>query len=82
MQVEIDKQKVQGVQLIVGQSLSNKGFATSEVLFGMAEFLGRTLASQTGGTIIEKLEVLKTLTDHAERTVRMGWIANGGNVNQ
>ena len=82
MQVEIDKQKVQGVQLIVGQSLSNKGFATSEVLFGMAEFLGRTLVSQTGGTIIEKLEVLKTLTDHAERTVRMGWIANGGNVNQ
>ena len=41
--------------------------------------MGRTLANQTGGTIIEKMDVLKTLTDHAERTVRMGWIANGGN---
>lgn len=79
MQVEIDRDKVQGVQIEVGRVLSGRGFAIPEVLFGLAELMGRTLASQTGGTIIEKMDVLKTLTDHAERTVRMGWIANGGN---
>jgi hypothetical protein len=78
MQVELNKDKVQGVQIEVGRMLSGKGFAIPEVLFGLAELLGRTLAEQTGGTIIDKLEVLKTLTDHAERTVRMGWIKNGG----
>lgn len=79
MHVNIDNDKVRGVQLEVGRVLSGRGFATPEVLFGLAELMGRTLVNQTGGTIIEKLDVLKTLTDHAERTVRMGWIANGGN---
>lgn len=80
MEVAIDKDKVQGVQLVVGQVLNGRGFAIPEVLFGLAELMGRTLAMQTGGTIIEKMEILKSLTDHAERTVRMGWIANGGNT--
>lgn len=80
-EVAIDGEKIIAVQMLVGQILDNKGFAIPEVLFGLAELMGRTLAMQTGGTIIEKMDVLKTLTDHAERTVRMGWIANGGNLN-
>lgn len=80
MQVEVDKNKVQGVQVVIGQALNDKGFAVPEVLFGMAELIGRSLALHTGGTIIEKLEMLKNLTDHAERTIRMGWIKTGGNV--
>lgn len=80
MLVEIDPEKVKGVQLLVGQALNNQGFATPEVLFGLAELIGRTLALQTGGSIIEKLEMMKNLTDHTERTVRIGWIASGGNA--
>lgn len=80
MQVEIDREKVRGVQLIVGQILNERGFNVVEVLFGLAELQGRVLLTQTGGSVIEKMDMLKTLTDHAERTVRMGWIANGGNV--
>lgn len=82
MQVEIDREKVNGVQITCGNALSQHAgnFTVPEVLFGLAELMGRTLANSMGGTIIEKMDVLKTLTDHAERTVRMGWIANGGNV--
>lgn len=81
MQVDIDREKVAGVQRIVGTVLNDKGFTLPEVLFGLSELIGRTVAIHTGGTIIEKMEILKNLTDHAERTVRMGWIANGGNLN-
>lgn len=79
MKVEIDKQKVVGVQLAAGEALSDKGFAIPEVLFGLSELIGRILMDKTGGTIVEKLEMLKDLTAHAERTIRIGWIANGGN---
>lgn len=81
MQMEIDRNKVAGVQKLVGSTLVDKGFNIPEVLFGLAELIGRTIALHTGGTIIEKQEVLKQLTDHAEKTVRIGWIATGGNVN-
>lgn len=82
MQVEIEREKVNGVQVVCGNALTQHqaDFTVPEVLFGLAELMGRTLANNMGGTIIEKMDVLKTLTDHAERTVRMGWIANGGNV--
>jgi hypothetical protein len=79
MEVKLDSDKVRGVQIVAGQALNDRGFATPEVLFGLAELMGRTLVNQTGGSVIEKLEVLKSLTAHAERTIRMGWIANGGN---
>lgn len=78
--MEIDRDKVAGVQKIVGTVLADKGFTVPEVLFGLAELIGRSVALHTGGTIIEKLEVVKTLTDHTEKTVRMGWIASGGNA--
>lgn len=81
MQIEVDREKVAAVQKIVGTVLVDKGFNVVEVLYGLSELMGRTIALHTGGTIIEKQEVLKLLTDHADKTVRMGWIASGGNVN-
>lgn len=72
MEVSIDKRKIAGVVKLAGEAVSNKGFAAPEVLFGLAELIGRALVDQTGGTVIQKLDVLRHLVEHADRTVRVG----------
>ena len=75
MEVSIDKDKINQVWRTAGAALSDKGIQTPEVLFGLAELIGRILVEHTGGTIIEKLDAAKPLMEHIERTVRVGCIA-------
>lgn len=81
MEISIDKDKITQVQACIAEALNQHKFHTTEVMFGLAELIGRTIVSQTGGTIIEKMDVLRHVADHAERTIRTGWIATGGQVN-
>lgn len=75
MEVTLNKGKIAGVVKAAGESVSNRGFETPEVLFGLAELIGRILVDHAGGTIVQKLEMLKPIVEHAERTVRVGCIA-------
>ncbi len=75
MEISLDKGKIAGVVRVAGEAVSNRGFETPEVLFGLAELIGRVVVDHTGGTIISKLDTLKYLVEHAERTIRVGCIA-------
>lgn len=75
MEVSLDKDKIAQVWRIAGQAVSDKGIQTPEVLFGLAELIGRILVEHTGGTIIEKTDAIKPLVEHIERTVRVGVIS-------
>jgi len=72
MEISVNKEKIAGVWRTAGDAISNKGFQTPEVLFGLAELIGRVLVDHTDGTVIQKLDTLKTLVEHADRTVRIG----------
>lgn len=65
---------MRAVMNLTAEAVSNKGFATPEVLFGLAEFIGKSIVAQTGGTIIQKLDAVKPLVEHIERTIRIGVI--------
>ena len=75
--VSVDKAKIAHVVRLAGDVVSNKGLETPEVLFGLSELIGRILVQHTGGTVIEKLDTLKMLVEHADRTVRVGCQALG-----
>jgi hypothetical protein len=74
MEITLDKGKIQGVVTTAAQAVSNKGFEIPDVLFGLAELIGKSIVDQTGGTMIQKLDVLKPLVEHMERTIRIGCI--------
>lgn len=80
--VELDKQKLMGVQQRVFHLLESKEFTGAEVLFGLGEALGRMIYEFTDGTWINKREVLIKVCEHMERTVKAGVIANGGNIGE
>lgn len=75
MEVTLNKDNVNAVWRTAGAAVSDKGFGTAEVLFGLAELIGRVLVEHTGGTIIEKQDAIRPIMEHIERTVRVGCIA-------
>lgn len=74
MEVTLDRNKIAAVVRIAADAVSNKGFSTPDVLFGLAEFIGKAIVDQTGGTIIQKIDAVKPLMEHMERTIRIGTI--------
>lgn len=75
MEVSLNKDRIAAAWRAAGAAVSDRGFETPEVLFGLAELIGRVLVEHTGGTVIEKLDVATSIFEHIERTVRVGCIA-------
>ena len=75
MEVRLNKDHVSAVWRTAGAALSDKGFQTPEVVFGLAELIGRVLVDHTGGTIVEKMDMIRPVMEHIERTVRVGCIS-------
>lgn len=71
--VEMDKYKIRGVQDRVAQVLSTKEFTPAEVVFGLAEFIGRMIVGYTPNeTWIAKKELCDAAARHMELTVKVG----------
>jgi len=81
MAVVVSKEKVRGVQEVVLQTLERHkhDFAPIEVLYGLAELIGRLVVKHTQGTWIEKRDLLLELVNHTERTVIAGVQHQGHN---
>lgn len=72
MSIEVDQQKIRGVQERISQALSTREFHPAEVVFGLAELIGRMIVGYVPGTSIQKQEWVDAVTQHIEDTVRIG----------
>lgn len=71
--MNLDKRKMRGVQeYTISVLTKNKEFAVPEIIFGLAELVGRLVAKQTGGTTIQKKEILDAAIEHMVKTCRVG----------
>ena len=71
--MNIDRRKMKGVQERALKAVTqNKEFETPEVIFGLAELVGRLIARQTGGTWMAKKEIFDAVVEHIETSVRAG----------
>lgn len=71
MSYQIEPRKVAGVVREAGAALDNKGFNHGEVLVGLSELLGRVIVD-AGSTSIQMDEMRKVVSDHLDRTIRIG----------
>lgn len=71
MSYPIDRRKVAGVVLECNAALKDKGFNSGEVLVGLAELVGRVIV-ETGQHHIQMDDLKKVVSEHIDRTVRIG----------
>lgn len=71
MSYPIDPRKVAGVVVECNAALASKGFNTGEILIGLSELLGRIIV-EAGQHHIQHDDMKKVVTEHIERTVRIG----------
>lgn len=76
MSYQIDPRKVAGVIVEANGALQGKGFNHGEVIIGLTELVGRTIVD-AGQHHIHHDELKKVVTDHLDRTVRIGAFATG-----
>ena len=71
MSYQIDPRKVAGVVVEANAALNGKGFNHGEVMIGLAELLGRVIVD-VGTHHIAMDDMKKVVTDHLDRTIRIG----------
>lgn len=71
MSYQIDPRKVAGVVVECNAALSSKGFNTGEILIGLTELLGRVIV-EAGHTHIQHDDMKRVVSEHLDRTVRIG----------
>lgn len=71
MTYKIEPRKVAGVVREASAALEAKGFNHGEVLVGLSELLGRVIVD-VGAHHIQMDEMKKVVTDHLDRTIRIG----------
>lgn len=71
MSYQIEARKVAGVVTEASAALEGKGFNHGEVLVGLSELLGRVIV-EVGAHQIQMDDMKKVVTEHLDRTVRIG----------
>lgn len=77
------KERMRGVQEQAMRAIDVRTFDPPEVIFGLAELVGRLIVKSVKGTWLEKKEVMDEVCKHIERTIKAGLEAegNGRNIN-
>ena len=79
MTYQIEPRTVAGVVREASAALESKGFNHGEILVGLSELLGRVIVD-VGAHHIQMDEMKKVVTDHLDRTIRIGAHATGKSV--
>lgn len=75
--MHLNKERMIAVQAQATRAIDTRSFDPPEVIFGMAELVGRLIHSGVKGTWIQKKEVMDEVCKHIERTIKAGIESDG-----